>query len=141
MFMSTAEVQAILPGVCTEDNLKIAIQVIETYTGIFLDGTYSISTSDTAHLRRAVAFQAMWLNSQDDFLARLGTNSFSVDGAAMSANEQNMLVLAPLAKRSLRNLSFRNSSVRPRTQAEVDAYYNNRFLTVNSSDDGWVPLG
>lgn len=68
---------------------------------------------DLYWLRQAVAFQAAWLADTPDYLERNDVESASQDGQSVTL-KQDALVLAPLARRAIKKLSWRGSrSIRP----------------------------
>jgi hypothetical protein len=72
-------------------------------------GTAEMTARDLDWLRRAVAYQAAWMAGQPDLFQRLEVKSLSQDG--MSATfKGDALVLAPNAKRAIRNLSWLGST-------------------------------
>lgn len=108
------------------DDEKIAIAqiLIEMFVGRTED-TADIGADDLAWLKRAVAYQAVWLEGQPDLFTRLDVTQLSQDGM-QAAFKGDGLVLAPLAKRAIRQLSWkggtRSISVEPFQPVVVGRY-------------------
>lgn len=105
---ATAAEVAEITGVTVEDSVVAqAAGVIELHTGRLQTDT-GLRARDLTWLRRAVAYQAAWMNAQPDALTRSEVKSWSQDGASASQDGEDV-VLAPLAKRALRRLSTRGT--------------------------------
>lgn len=132
--MSIGDVTTITTKVPTSDNLVIAESVIELYAGAPLTDPAIFGAHDTRVLRKAIAFQAVWLSGQVEYTSRSAVSSQSADGASVSAANQAQMTLAPLAALALRQLSWRNGSIVPRSEIRSP----NTFLT----EDGgtWTAL-
>lgn len=89
--------------------VQLANFVVETHARRLyeLDIT-RVSARDAVWLKRTVAFQAAWLPGQPDLLTRLNIQEISEAGRA-TVLDKTALELAPLAKRTLNNCSFRRS--------------------------------
>lgn len=86
---------------------NLAAASVELTTGLIESVERSdISARDRYWLRQAVAFQAAWISIQADYLERSDVASVSQDGQSTQGNP-DWLVLAPLARRALKKLSWR----------------------------------
>lgn len=86
--------------------------VIETLVGRTADSIIHISAKDLVWLKRAVAYQAAWMAGQPDLITRTEVSGSSQDGAS-AQYRPDAHILAPLARRALKRLSWRgNRSVR-----------------------------
>lgn len=110
MAWATAEEVAEITGVTpSAEVLALAHQTIELKVGRLSEGTAHITARDLRWLRRAVAYQAAWLPSQPDYLTRSETSGTVIqDGAHVNVTPSGQ-VLAPLARRALKRLSWRGS--------------------------------
>lgn len=68
-----------------------------------------LSTYDLEWLKRAVAYQAVWSQGQPDLHTRLNVTQLAQDGMAATFNP-DALVLAPLAKKAIKRLSWMGGS-------------------------------
>jgi hypothetical protein len=127
----------------TDEALAVASSVITTYAGAddeAPDGT--ISGRDLRILRRATAWQAIWMPNQPGHLEHRGVDySPSTDGASSDRRSQADQDLAPLAQRELKNLSWfgtRAVSLRGRRRPPKGA-----LLTdwLNETSDCWSVPG
>lgn len=107
---ATVQDVADITGETVDANIvQLANFVVETHARRLyeLDIT-RVSTRDALWLKRTVAFQAAWLPGQPDVLTRLNILEISEAGRS-TALDKTALELAPLAKRTLNNCSFRRS--------------------------------
>lgn len=68
-----------------------------------------LSARDLDWLRRAVSYQAAWLEGQADINTRLDVTQLAQDGMQATFAGDG-LILAPLAKRALKRLSWRGGT-------------------------------
>lgn len=124
---------------------NIAAYAIELTTGLIESVPRSdLSRRDAYWLRQAVAFQAAWLADTPDYLERNDVESASQDGQSVTL-KPDALVLAPLARRALKRLSWRGTrSIQP---VPVDALGRvrvpSRYIPLEQHDDittPWRPL-
>ena len=100
-----AEIARVTP---TAGVLALAQQSVELVVGRTSGATH-IPARDLRWLKRAVAFQAAWLPSQPDYLSRSTTKGAVIqDGAHVNVTPSGQ-VLAPLARRALKRLSWRGN--------------------------------
>lgn len=76
----------------------------------------NMQPQDLFWLRYALAYQTAWMASQPGLFARNAVADVSQDGVAAHYVDENALTLAPLARRSIKQLSWKKSrSLRVRT--------------------------
>jgi hypothetical protein len=143
---SVTQAQAITGELPSDTDLAVASSIIEMVAGVFADAVEEtapeagdavaqyIADRDLRWLRMACAWQSVWVKAHPDLMERDLTSTESADGqsAAWLADGQ---ILAPLAKRALRNLSWRGTrSIGISTGPEADAldYLDDRLQ--------WTPL-
>jgi hypothetical protein len=155
-----AEVVTVLPGVAgswasvaqvlavtgierTAAAVALASSIIETYSGAQVDmPEVAISVKDRHHLMRATAWQAAWLTSArvaSLTTEREGAQSISADNVRIERNTMAETVLAPLAIRELKSLSWvgtRTIRALPRT-TRASAWDSINFLS-EASDPPWM---
>lgn len=117
---ATAEQVQDITGVSgiSATSLAVANSIIEMTAGVFADAVEQtdstnpvrqyIADRDLRWLRMAVAWQAVWVDEHPDLLTRDLTTSESADGQSATWGPDGQ-ILAPLAKRALRNLSWRGT--------------------------------
>lgn len=103
-----ASVQTATGRVVTQPTIDLAASVIEAKTGLIqaVERT-DISDRDRYWLGQAVAFQAVWLLAQPDYLERNAVSSAAQDGQSATAANADWLTLAPMARTCLKRLSWR----------------------------------
>lgn len=116
-------------------------------SGTAFDAT--VSVRDLAWLKRSVCWQAAWLTEQVDFATRSSYDQLSQDSTQHTTRAPSDIVLAPLAARALKNVTWKGSrtvNVRPtyRRRGEALPGSSSTLLdyTLDSSDDmhGWDSL-
>jgi hypothetical protein len=96
----------------TDVDRTLAVTAIELHTGLIeaVERT-GMTGRDRYWLKLAVAYQAVWLLAQPDYLERNAVASVAQDGQSASAGNPDWLTLAPLARKALKKLSWRNLRV------------------------------
>jgi hypothetical protein len=147
---STADVRGITGESVTDDELARAQGVIELYAGRTWAGSVnnnSIRIKDQLWLKRAVAYQAVWQKSQPGYETRHGIKEVNQDGAQIvyasptEANNTALLMLGPLARRALKNLSWmrtRSIKIKPALFTEDHPSYGD--YKRNDDHPGWRPM-
>lgn len=137
---SVADITA-ATGVTVATSVRnLAANVIELTTGLIeaVERT-DISDRDRYFLKLAVCYQAAWIVAQPDYLERNAVASASQDGQAATGGNPDWLVLAPLARKALKRLSWRG--------VRTVSTQPGRRTGVNVNDDdyedalpGWEPV-
>jgi hypothetical protein len=124
VWATASDVATVTGKTVSAENVAAAISSISVEVARTTDDV--LATRDLYWLKQACCWQAAWLPDQPDFTGRSEVSNVSQDGVAVTYTDRASVVLAPLAKAAIRNLSWMKSrSVRPR----------NPFL------DGSLPLG
>lgn len=112
---TAVDVKALTGKVVSDALIDQATAIVETLGGARLaklDPSIA-SERDFDWLRRAVCYQAAWMEAQPDFFERADVSSLNQDGVGASFRPDG-LVLAPLARRCLKRLSWRGTrTIRP----------------------------
>src|SRR4249920_3078139 len=93
------------PNAC----LALANSTITIYCNRSEAASASVSDRDLLALKMATAFQVAWLTQQDDYLTRVNFESSTIDGESVRFSGEQQQNLAPMARRALRNLSWKGS--------------------------------
>ncbi|WP_018502990.1 hypothetical protein [Parafrankia discariae] len=143
---TTADVAA-LTGVTVTDALLAQAQgVIDIHAGrTWADDLTRVGDRDRSWLALAVAYQAAWMAAQIDLFSRTEVTAVNQDGMQYSPGHEDAMVLAPLARRSLRRLSWRRSrSVRVRPRRPTEPAPVSDLVDADDYGDGdaagWTPL-
>ena len=147
---TTGNIRTITGVTVTEDDAALAQSVIELYSGRTYAGSSvndSIRAKDKGWLQKAVAYQAVWQRSQPGYQTKHAIKEVNQDGAqvvyAGSAEPNNtaLIMLAPLALRALKNLSWMRSKTiqlkPPSFEGDHPSYGDYKR---NDEHPGWMPL-
>jgi hypothetical protein len=97
----------------TAGQVTQAQTMIELFSGV--TEQYKLRARDVRYLKMAVAYQAAWINGQIDVTTRSDVSQVTQDEMSFTNATVDAAVLAPLATRALRRLSWKtNRSVRLR---------------------------
>src|SRR4051794_34727291 len=103
-----ADVNTLVGVTVTEQQLAQAVTSLETQLGLIASVERAdISDRDRHWLKLATCYQAAWLVAQPDLLERSHVMSASQDGESATFGP-DALTLAPLARKAIRRLSWRN---------------------------------
>lgn len=124
--------------------LALAQVMIELFAGAteIASDDELISSKNLRLLGQAVAFQAVWLDAHPDVLEAMDVEGVSQDGLSATYANVNAHLLAPLADRCLRRLSWRREirigKGRWSTRRASDR--GNRDSAVRDDQYEWSPL-
>lgn len=126
----------------TDTNLAMASSVIETFINREATDIPAISSRDLKHIRKAIAWQALFLADQEDYGYRPLLDSASTDGQTFNMVKRGIggvdmaaQMLHPIAYRSLVNLSWKSKVV---SSAPMVVTQYRTFLNETSDDThGW----
>lgn len=107
---TTSDVLTLTGQSVTDAQVLQAQAVVEIYCGRTTDADAATSPRDLYWLKQAVAWQAAWTSEQVALHARSSFQIQSQDGVHVNLNSPHELHLAPLAARSIRNLSWFSSN-------------------------------
>lgn len=103
------QVQAITGREVSPESLALAQTMIEIFAGTteLASDSELIATRNLRHLRSAVAFQAVWLDTHPDVLDTMDVQGISQDRVNAQYSRANAHLLAPMASRCIDRLSWR----------------------------------
>jgi hypothetical protein len=102
---SAADVQTITGSTVTANQLTVANGIIEIFSRrICTVAAIHMGVRDIEWLRRAVAYQAVWMLAQPDFFQRLDVSTITEGRKAIVLKEQTLL-LAPMSRIALSRLA------------------------------------
>lgn len=105
---TTAQISELMGRVVDDRTRALAVMSIELHTGLIEEVERTdIKGRDLYWLKLAVAWQAVWLAAQPDFLERNAVASAAQDGQTATMGNPDWLTLAPMARKALRRLSWR----------------------------------
>jgi hypothetical protein len=105
----------------SQDNLDAAQAMIELFSDVIYEqtvdtsGTALISAKNLRLLKMATAYQAAWMTEHPDLFTHTDIQSINQDGIFYVHAHENSYLLAPMARRALKRLSWmRNKNIRVR---------------------------
>ncbi len=105
---TVSDVADITGNVVTAPQIAIARGVIETLVGVFESANRpDISDRDLEWLKRAVCYEAAFVKDNPDLFSRIDVTSASQDGESVAFRNVDAHLLAPLARKCIRRLSWR----------------------------------
>ena len=126
----------------TDQQLVQAQKNIEVFTNRIYADTARIRTRDLHWLGQAVAYQAAWIAGQFGLETRLDATQIQQDQVSTTLQGDG-LVLAPMAARALRRVSWmRSRTVHIRSAVEGAGPVTGNALSDGSDDSqAWAPYG
>lgn len=110
------------------------------------ESTGQISPKNLRYLRQATAYQTVWMLQHPDVFTNVDYSTFSEDGLSATNTHSNAQILAPLATRALRRLTWLrpNRSLRVRPRLDPSRMYDwntrtDRDSAVADDDRYWTP--
>jgi hypothetical protein len=138
---TVVDVTTITQKTPTQEQLDGAESVIAIHCNR-VPGDFTPSTRDAFYLKSAVVWQAAWMMSKPAVEARESVSQVTQDGMEVVNDGHSASVLAPLAKRSLKNLSWMaGRSVTMTRRAGGQPVSEATWLREDTDDAGqWSPL-
>lgn len=119
-----------------------AQSIIDLVTNRTPAASASMRLRDIEWLKRAVCYQAVWIDAQPDLFTRSSMLEVAQDAVTGKYASKASIYLAPLAERALKNVSWlRSRSLRVRTpfiDGDTDIYISPE---ANDLLENWTPLG
>ena len=120
--------------------LARAQAMVEVHVNRQPDSDEGMAVRDLYWLRAAVAWQAAWLPSQHGLDGRVASQGVTQDGMSSQFRSPADIVLAPLAQRAIRNLTFMASrSIRTTDRIPGFGVTDQNWLRFDP-EDGWDAL-
>ena len=135
------DVQNITGKAVTSEDLAMAEAVIEIYSNRTPMASATIGVRDLYWMKQATAWEAAWLPAQPGYTDRSKFKTMSQDGLSVSHDADWEHDLAPMAARSLRNLSWKGERTKFTRPPRVVS--RTRDFMLESSDEydtDWRPL-
>jgi len=133
--VSTADVLATTGASATTAQIAAADSVVTIYVNRTSEASASMSARDLGWIRLGISWQTVWQAAQPGFNARSQFDSISQDGLSVQSTAQWAKVLAPLAARSLKNLSWKGGKTIRTPGVDVPIGFGTDFLL--ESSDPW----
>lgn len=128
---TVVEVTSITRAEPTDAQLAEAQFAMDALCGRSIDVYSSLRARDLHYLKLAMAYQCAWMMAQPDMYARTETSQVTSDGTTTTLPD-GALVLAPMARRALRRVSWRQSrSISVASPLEQNT---------DGADEGWTTM-
>jgi hypothetical protein len=137
---SVADVDTLLGETVTAPTMAKANMDVTVYCNRMPSASAGMGQRDLYWLQLAAAYQAVWRTGQVDIDTRQSVKSLSTDGESVDYGDGEWkVVLAPMAARSLRNLSWKGTRTERPDPLTARAAFE--FLEETVDDEhGWQPL-
>lgn len=125
----------------TDENLALAHSIIEDLAGFDGDlDNEGVSSKNATRLRKAVAYESVWLDSHPDALDAMDTTDTSADGVSGTYKTDKAAFLAPLAQRCLNRVTWLNGAIRTGRPRQALLDDGNRDDAVRDDAYAWTPM-
>lgn len=105
-----AWVKSVTGQTLTMDSINQGQQVLNLYSNYTPESSgFNMQPFDLLWLRYGLAYQSTWMTQQPGLLYRAGVTSISQDGLSTNFADARAIMLAPLAVRALKQLSWQKS--------------------------------
>lgn len=106
----TPELVAAITGVTVSAELIAqATAIIELAMGIDLSNLANLRAINRRWAVYGICYQAAWMPGQPDLMSRIDVTTISQDGLALTPRDRNSLIIAPLASKALRRVTWKRS--------------------------------
>lgn len=135
-----SDVENITGKTISADTIALASAIVDTFADSDEERPEaSISNVDRRHLKRATAWQAVWIAGKPGLISeRENAQSITSDTQAITRRDNADGLLAPLARREIVALSWKGT--RTSFTGPVPRYPSNNFIN-ESSDPPWFGGG
>lgn len=125
----------------SDEEVLRAQALVELFSGTHYDAVID-STRNLRHLRMAVAYQTAWMRYHPDIFLNVDVDNVSQDGHSHTPAHENAALLAPLATRCIRRLSWVQKPLRVRGRYGAADYEDSGSRDSAAADDSrsWTPL-
>lgn len=137
-----ADVQTVTGKTVTADQLAQAEAVITVYANRTPTASASMGVRDLYWMQQAVCWQSAWQTQQYGYDQRSNAQSVMQDGLQVERETEHSVTLAPLAARSMKNLSWKANRTLRTPNVRIPTGREGRDFTLESSDqyECWYPL-
>lgn len=127
----------------TAEYIAMADSIVSIVANRTAAASGSMSARDVNAIQVAICWQARWIPTQPELHGRAQFDSITQDGLSVQVRAQWAKYLAPLAARSLRNLSSKGPRAEAVAPIGVPAGYGAAFFLNDEGDwyeDDWEEL-
>lgn len=126
----------------TDAEIARAQAIIEIFANTTEEATDAtpVSGRNAKLLAQAVSYQAAWMSEHPDVFTNVDVSSFSQDGMSASHAHTEAALVAPLAMRCIRRLSWNLQPLQAWKRSSVYTDTGNRNSAVRDDQMPWIPL-
>jgi hypothetical protein len=126
----------------TQAQLDQAQGIVDLFSNRTPAASAGVRPRDVSRLGQAVAWQAAWLVAHPDVAQRSDVTAYGGDGVSVTLASPDSQVLAPLARRALRRLTWKRPGTIPVESPMASAYTAVERGPVDRDDQDhlWAPL-
>jgi hypothetical protein len=140
MWATVEDVKNVTGKTVDETTRGLAAQAIELSCGLIESvPRVNMTRRDAYWLRQAVCYQAAWLASTPDYLERNDVKNVNQDGASAEGGP-DWLILAPLARRAVKKLSWRGTRTVRLANADGRLPVTDAYAEAQDERQPWRPL-
>lgn len=137
-----ADVFAVTRRQVDSDSLAVAQAIVEDFAGFFGEfATSDVSSRNQHYLKRAVCWQAPWVEDHPDLLSVMDVTGVSADGVSAQHATDTAAFMSPIARRCLNRVSWKHGPIRVRAGRRVVVDTGNRDDAVRDDAFPWSPMG
>lgn len=119
--------------------------IVELFSDTTADASDAgaISSKNLRLLKMAVCYQAAWMTVHPDVFTNVDLSTYTQDGLSATQSHENAGILAPLARRCIRRLSWKRPGsiqVAPRLDPALIDSFGPRDSAVTDDRRPWSPL-
>lgn len=140
---SIADVASMTGATVTQAQLAQAQLIIEIVSDVSPESSFDaddptvetglISPKNLRYLKMAVAYQAAWMLAHPDVFTNADSKDMSEDGLSMTYGNKDANVLAPLARKCVRRLTWMRPNRSVRVQRRLNPAFIGQFGTRDSA--------
>jgi hypothetical protein len=146
LWMTPEEIFDITRKEVEEDNIAVGQEIVAIFAGVDPElemhpDLTDLSSANWSKLRRALAWQAVWCAAHPDVLEAMDVQGVSQDGLSATYSTESAHLLAPLAARCIRRLSWKLAPLRARVRSGRRALdLGNRDSAERDDQFTWTPM-
>jgi hypothetical protein len=128
----------------TDVDISKAQGILFLFAETTTDAIPNTSPKNLRLLKQATAYQTVWMAEHPDVFTNVDVTSYSQDGASNTQAHENAALLAPLARRCIKRLSWmrrpRSIRVGPALTGTISDFSGDRDSAVADDDRDWTSM-
>lgn len=143
---SISETQSYTGIAVSQDHLNMAQGMVELFSDVIYNQTIDVSgapligAKNLRLLKMATAYQAAWITDHPDLFTHTDIQSINQDGIFYVHQHENSYLLAPMARRAIKRLSW-NRSKNMRVRPGLSRIIRKQYIQEGSSNVTYIEPG